>query len=71
VTFASRNHAPRRATSDVGMRLAGQLSVVADLSTQGAAAARSQDAPALAALIDRLRVAILDAIRLSQYFRLL
>jgi hypothetical protein len=46
------------------MRLAGQLSVVADLSTQGAAAARSQDAPALAALIDRLRVAILDAIRL-------
>jgi hypothetical protein len=64
VPFASRTRASHRTISDVWMRLAGELAVVADLSTQGAAAARRHDGPALASLIDRLRVAILDAIKL-------
>ena len=62
--FASRTRASQRTISDVWMRLAGELAVVADLSAQGAAAARRQDGPALGSLIDRLRVAILDAIKL-------
>jgi hypothetical protein len=62
--LASRNRAPQRTICDVWMRLAGELAVVADLSAQGSAAARRHDGPALASLIDRLRVAILGAISL-------
>jgi len=42
--------------------LAGRLAVIADTGAQGAAACRRCDGPALASLIDRLRVATLDAI---------
>lgn len=64
MALASRKRAPHRTVSSVWQRLAGALEVVADLSRQGAGAARRHDAAALAALIDRLRAAILDAIKL-------
>jgi hypothetical protein len=64
VPFALRTRAQHRVVSDVWECLAGQLAVAADLASQGAAAARRQDASALDAFVDRLRVAILDAIRL-------
>lgn len=65
VALASRKRTPHRTVSSVWQRLAGgALEVVADLSRQGAGAARRHDAAALAALIDRLRAAILDAIKL-------
>jgi hypothetical protein len=62
--LALKKRAPHRTVADVWMRLAGELAVVADSATQGANAARRHDGPALASLIDRLRVAILDAIKL-------
>ena len=46
-------------------RQAGNLAVLGDLAAQGARAARSHDARALDALLDRIRVTILDAIALS------
>ena len=46
------------------LRLAGEQAVIADIALQGAAAARRHDAMALDATFDRLRVAMLDAIKL-------
>jgi hypothetical protein len=62
--FASKSRAPRRTVSDVWQGLAGNLEVIADLSRQGARAARSHDARALANLMIRLKDAICAAIRL-------
>ena len=64
-----RRLAHRTVVSDGWQRLAGLLACVADIATQGAKAARSHDGRALALLIDRLRVAILDAIKLHSTSR--
>jgi hypothetical protein len=50
--FASRSRGPHRTVSDIWPRLAGEFALIADLASQGAAAARHRDARALAATTD-------------------
>jgi hypothetical protein len=69
VAFTSKSRAPHRTLSDPWSRMAGEMAVVADLGAQAAAAARRHDANALGALIDRIRVGILDAIKLHSTSR--
>jgi hypothetical protein len=64
VALAKKPRADRRTVSTVWLRLAGEQAVIAYLATQGAAEARRHDATALNATFDRLRVAMLDAIKL-------
>jgi hypothetical protein len=64
MTYAQKRRAAHRTTSDVWMRLAGQLAVAADLASQAANAARRHDAHALAAFVDHLRLVAFDAARL-------
>jgi len=51
--------------ADPWQQRAGNLAVLSDLAAQGARAARGHDARALDALLDRIRVTILEAIELS------
>jgi hypothetical protein len=64
VALAPRKRPVHRTAHTVWQRLAGEQAVIAYLATQGAAEARRRDAKALNATFDRLRVAILDAIKL-------
>jgi hypothetical protein len=64
MSFAKKQRAAHRTTSDVWMRLAGQLAVAADFAIQAANAARIHDAHALDALVDHLRLVVFDTARL-------
>jgi hypothetical protein len=50
-------------------RLAGEMAVISDLASQGAAAARRHDAKALDAIADHLRMATMGAISLHNTTR--
>jgi hypothetical protein len=69
VALAPKKRAPHRTVSMAWQRLAGEQAVIAYLATQGAAEARRHDATALNATFDRLRVAMLDAIKLHNTSR--
>ena len=59
------DRARARVVADPWQQRAGNLAVLSDLAAQGARAARGHDARALDALLDRIRVTILEAIELS------
>jgi hypothetical protein len=57
-----RISARKRSRSDAWLKLAGALEVAADGARQAARAARTRDPAALDSLIDRWRLAVLEAI---------